>query len=258
MALRNNLKLMLEFSRLKSGFEQYFRVVPALTHELNEAAFRVRHSVYCEELGWEPVRENGFETDEFDIHSRQCLLQNIHNGEFVGCIRIVIPHAELAEGRLPLQLTCGDNLNPNIPDPTLQQRRAIGEISRLAVLGTYRRRPDERNKAVSIQEADYGSKQRPRFPYIPVGLYCGMLQMARRHGLERLYILTEPSLAQHFRHLGGRLVQVGEGIEHRGLRVPYEIPIDETIGKLSRFVRPLFDHIADEVDAAYRNPGRVA
>jgi len=258
MALRNNLKLMLEFSRLKTGFEQYFRVVPALTRELNEAAFRVRHSVYCEELQWEPMRDNGMESDPFDSNARQCLLQNIHNGEYVGCIRIVRPHPEMAEGLLPFQMTCSNTLYADVPDPILSRRDAIGEISRLAVLGSYRRRPEERGKAVSIREADFGSKERPRFPYIPVGLYCGMLQMARRNGLERLYILTEPSLAQHFRHLGGRLVQVGGAVEHKGQRVPYEVPVDATIAKLSRFVRPLFEHIADEVDAAYRNPGRYS
>ena len=48
-----------EFLNLGTGFRKYFEALPALDDELRAAAFRIRHSVYCEELGYEPVGTEG-------------------------------------------------------------------------------------------------------------------------------------------------------------------------------------------------------
>ena len=252
MSVRQKVIMMLEFTKLHKNFQSFFRVVPALTEELVQEAYRVRHSVYCEDLQWEAVREDGFETDEYDGQSMHCLLQNVKTNEFVGCIRMVHSNPNDPLEPLPFQIACEKTLNPGVPDPDLQQRRAIAEVSRLAVIGKYRRRPDEKDHAVKISESDYGTIHRPRFPYIPVGLYMGMLEMSRRAGIDTLYILTEPSLAGHFCKLGGKLDPIGGSIEHRGTRAPYQMKISNVLRGMNMLMRPLNKVIVRDIDLAYK------
>jgi N-acyl amino acid synthase of PEP-CTERM/exosortase system len=249
MSLRQKAIMMLEYTKLHKNFQKFFRVVPALTEDLVKEAYRVRHLVYCEDLQWEAIREDGFETDEYDKQSMHCLLQNVQTREFVGCIRMV--HGNPNEP-LPFQVACEKTLYPGIPDPELQQRRAIAEVSRLAVIGKYRRRPGEKNHAIKISKSDYGTIRRPRFPYIPVGLYMGALEMSQRAGIDTLYILTEPSLAEHFCKLGGKLDPIGGPIEYKGTRVPYQMKISNVLRGMSILMRPLNKVIVKDIDLAYK------
>ncbi|WP_421861773.1 PEP-CTERM/exosortase system-associated acyltransferase [Motiliproteus sp.] len=240
----------MELTRIHKQFQQYFRVVPASTPELQAQAYRVRHQVYCRELGWEPLQENEQETDQFDKLAHHCLLQNVNNDEFVGCIRMVMLDPEDPMAPMPFQLAC-KQLREGEPDTEQQRRQVVAEVSRLAVIGKYRRRPHEQKQAVSINDADFGTLKQPRFPYIPIGLYLGLLEMARINGIETLYILTEPGLARHFCKLGGKLEQIGEPIEHRGTRAPYKMEVNKVIADMSLMLRPLFKVICKEVHQGY-------
>ena len=253
MSLRDQLSKFLDYTRIHKQFQLYFRVVPALTPELQQQAFRLRHEVYCRELGWEPVNEAGLETDAFDAQSEHCLLQNVNNDEYVGCIRMILPSTEKPGAPLPFHLSCKEVLNPGEPDAEKQQRIAIAEVSRLAIHSKYRRRPSDRGQPVSITEADYGSQGQPRFPYIPIGLYLGLLEMARINNIETLYILTEPTLANHFCKLGGKLIPIGGAIEHRGKRVPYKMDVERVIKQINILLKPLFKVISTEVRNGYRD-----
>ncbi len=272
MSIQNKFIMLLEFPRLRSKFKSFFRVVPATSQALINESYKVRHQVYCTELGWEAVREDKMEHDEYDPHALHCLLEDTRRKKYIGCIRLILPNPNNPDQPLPFQISCAGKLDPDVPDPRLRQSYAIAEVSRLAVVGEYRRRRHERlpeqeqdqdqdqdqdqeeDKAISINKEDFGNVTRPRFPYIPVGLYMGMLQMAKRQGIKKLYILTEPSLADHFCRLGGKLTLVGGSIEHRGIRRPYVMDVEDVINNMSRIFRPLFNHIRDEVDSAYDSP----
>jgi N-acyl amino acid synthase of PEP-CTERM/exosortase system len=52
---------------LGETFRTRFEVAQALTDKLKDQAYRLRHRVYCEDLGFEPQRPDGRETDQFDI-----------------------------------------------------------------------------------------------------------------------------------------------------------------------------------------------
>lgn len=258
MALRDQFSRALELTRLHRNFQSYFRIIPALTDELKRESFHVRHQVYCQELGWEPPNEAQQETDEFDPQAHHCLLQSVKDDSYVGCIRLVCPHPDHPNQPLPFQHACAQTLDPGKPDLNLQLRGAMAEVSRLAVVGRYRRRRHEQAQAAPISDSDYGNAERPRFPYIPVGLYMGMLELARRHDIEVLYLLTEPALAHHFNMLGGKLTPIGGPIEHRGTRVPFEMRVDEVIGGMNLLLRPLFRVICDDIEKGFKQSHYVA
>jgi N-acyl amino acid synthase of PEP-CTERM/exosortase system len=241
-----------DFLNLGAGFSKYFRALPALNDDLRHAVYRIRHAVYCEELSYEPRRPDGVEFDEFDRRSIHCLLQSVRNGDYVGCVRLVLPDAADPLSELPFQRLCGATLDPALVGAALRDRAKIAEVSRLAVVSEYRRRRGEQKAPLAMDESDFGTPDRPRFPYIAAGLYLGMIAQARRQGVETLFMLTERRLARQLSRLGVNLQRVGPAVEHRGLRYPSMMSVSEVIDGLSFFVRPLFAVIAAEMETAYR------
>ncbi len=241
-----------EFLNLGAGFSKYFQTVPALDDALRAAAFRIRHAVYCEELGYEPVRPDGMESDPFDERSVHCLLQSVTNRDYVGCVRLVMRAQSDPRAPLPFEQRCGPTLDRSIVDLERIDRRKIAEVSRLAVVGRYRRRKGEQKVTIGLDDGDFGTPDRPRFPYIAAGLYLGMIAQARHHGIETLFMLTERRLAKQLTRLGVNLTAVGPPIEHRGLRYPSMMSVQEVIEGLNFFVRPLFAVIAGEMETAYQ------
>jgi N-acyl amino acid synthase of PEP-CTERM/exosortase system len=77
MSITQKVKLAYEFTQLRRHFLQYFEVVPALTEGLVKEAQKIRHEVYCKELGWEPENRDGLEKDSYDAYSLHCLLKSV-------------------------------------------------------------------------------------------------------------------------------------------------------------------------------------
>ena len=256
MTLSQQVRKVIAYAQLHRSFKQYFQVVPALTDELIQEAQKIRHEVYCRELGWEPLRDNGLETDSYDPNSLHCLLKSVVNNRYIGCVRLVLPTESDSGAMLPFQGTCRDGLDSGHPDAAGLAAGTVAEVSRLAIIADYRRRRDEQGKPVAVPEGQDFSHERRKFPFIPVGLYLGMMQMAKRHGIDTLYFLTEPVLARHFSMLGGKLVPVGKAIEHRGKRIPYVMKVSEVLGGASILLRPLIREISREVDLQMKRHGQ--
>ena len=119
------------------------------------------------------------------------------------------------------------------------------------MVSAYRRRKGEWDSAGTISQDDFGSPDRPRFPYVPVGLYLGMICQAQRHGIDTLFVLTEPRLARHLSLLGVHIKRIGGPVEHRGKRVPSMMSVPSIVSGFGPFVRPLYEHIRDQVAAGY-------
>lgn len=246
--------LLFERFSLGSGYRKYFRVAPAVDETQRESVFRIRHQVYCEELQFEPERPDGMESDPYDHHSHHCLLTTREEPrKMVGCARVIMPRPDDPEAPLPFELACRDTIDRSIIDPERLPRNSIAEVSRLAVRRQFRRRKGEERQELPIQDTDFGESGQPRFPFIPIALYMGAVALARHHGVKTLFVLTEPRLAAHFGKLGVRIQQIGGGIEHRGLRVPSMMQVDDIIANMRFLVRPIWKIIEEEVESGYRD-----
>jgi N-acyl amino acid synthase of PEP-CTERM/exosortase system len=242
---------------LGDGFSSLFELVPALDAATRDAVFRVRHEVYCRDLGWEPVRDDGLETDAYDAQSLHLLLRMRATGEPVGCTRLVLTDPADPAQQLPFERSCTDVIDRARVDPAALPRRQIGEVSRLAVMRRFRQRKGEEGKAVSISDDDFEPRgAQSRFPFIPVGLYMGVAAMVYRLGLSHVFLMTEPRLLQHFARMGFGIEQIGEPIEHRGLRAPALLRSATFRGGLRPLVRPLFEAIETEVNAAFADASK--
>jgi N-acyl amino acid synthase of PEP-CTERM/exosortase system len=234
---------------LGEGFKRYFEFVPAYDEEQRHSAYYIRHEVYCRELGFEPVRENEEETDEYDRHSFQCLMRTSSvPTELVGCTRLVKVAPEDPMQLLPFEKHCAATLDRSIIDPSAMPRDKIAEVSRLAVISKYRRRKGEAKQPAVMNNDDFGTSKQPRFPYIPVGLYLGTIAMAQRQGIEHIFTLTEPRLAEHFSRLGVNIRPIGGPIEHRGTRIPSMMNVADIVKGLRFFMKPIWRAIQDQIE----------
>lgn len=228
---------------LPSQFATYFEIVRATSPELRDASFGIRHRVYCEELGFESLRADAMERDEYDADAEHILIRSKRALAFVGCARIVRPvptaHA------LPVERAGA--WSATRPLHASDGRPHVAELSRLAVVGEFRRRKGEQDSPVNLAEADFGTQWQPRFPHIPVGLYLGGLALAARERIATLVVLTEERLARHFGRMGVYLERCGEPVEFHGLRVPYTMDVNATIERLPSNVRGLYDRIGADL-----------
>ncbi|SDO07447.1 N-acyl amino acid synthase, PEP-CTERM/exosortase system-associated [Rhodoferax sp. OV413] len=244
---------MTEQSRpnLGDGYKQYFEIAPALDQARINDVFFIRHDVYARELGFEPVREDQRETDKYDYRSLHCLVRSADGSRLAGCARLVLTDPQDQDSPLPFEVTCKNTLDRSIIDPAKQPRARIAEVSRLAVMSEFRRRKGEQQSEAMISEQDFGDRNQPRFPYLPVSLYMGAVIMAKRQGIETLFTLTEPRLAEHFAKLGVNIMPIGGPVEHRGQRLPSMLRVDEVYQGLRLLIRPLWHVINAQIDEAY-------
>ena len=238
---------------LGQTFRQLFELTPALDDDSLDQVFRIRHDVYCRDLGWEPIRADGRESDEFDRHSLHCLLRRRSTGESVGCTRLILARPENPSFPLPFESSCRDVLNRGGPeDPQRTPRHTMGEVSRLSVVSTFRQRKHEAQTDALVTEEDFGGHGPiTRFPFIPVSLYLGAAAMARRAGIEHVFVLTEPRLASHFARIGFDIHPVGGPIEHRGTRVPSVLSSSRVVAGLRPLIRPIYGVIEESVNSSF-------
>ncbi len=235
-----------------AGFSKYFEMLPALSREEQEQTFRLRHEVYCEDLGWEERRGDALETDAYDAHSLHCLARSKPSGRLAGCVRLVLGRTDEASQRLPFELTCGETLDRVLMDRLAGSRDRIAEVSRLAIVRDYRRRRGEEGSPGTLLASSFGTAEQPRFPYLLVGLYMAVFVIAERHRLDTLFLLVEPRLSRHLNHLGIGNRQIGAAAEHRGLRVPAMMDVAQVIANLNPRLRGIFDVVAGEIEAGHR------
>lgn len=206
-------------------FETHFEVVPADQEHMREKVFRIRHQVYCEELGFEPHRDDLLEQDEFDKNAIHCLLLHKRSQTYVGCVRLVLADSHAPEFGFPFEQVCGDSIRWTFDHSIGKGRKRYGEISRLAITANFRR---PRNSLASLNGtlpnvAARDEEAMRLFPSVAVGLYLAVAAMGLSEGLDGVFAMMEPRLARQLSRFGIRCQPAGDAVEHRGTRVPYFI-----------------------------------
>ena len=238
-------------SAIGEGFRSRFEVIPALTDTLKDQTYRMRHSVYSEDLGFEALRPDGREVDEYDDYATGLLIRHVPSGEFIGCARLIRPRLGALNDTLPFELTCAGALDRELIEANPVPRHRIAEISRLAIISKFRRRKGEAQSPAPLEESAFGSGPIPRFPYVLLGLYLGIVALGEHQGVEKLFLLTEPRLAAHLLKIGFEIQQVGGPVEHRGVRVLSMAIVARVIQGLNPQLRPIYDTVQPQIQEAY-------
>lgn len=240
---------------VKSRFHEYFLPMLASTPEQRQQAFRIRYQVYCREFGFERPEQHpdDMETDAYDAQSIHCLLVHQPSQRAAGCVRLVLPDPTDPHAPLPFEKHCMDSLDPSVAAPLLANRSAIGEISRLAVIGEFRRRQNEASSPSGDPDAaGYSLIEQRHFPFIAVGLYLCAASTGMLSGLEGVFAMMEPRLARHLSRYGIRFTQVGQVIDYHGPRAPFYITRNDLLHGLKPEISDLLDAITTDLAPSVR------
>ena len=205
-------------------FDTHFEVIPVRDTTTRREVFRLRYSVYCEELAYEDVNAfpDGEEHDAFDDDSQFALLRHRATGRAAGCVRLIVT-THKPELHFPFEGVCAGRLDPEFNDPESFDRRQVGEISRLAVHQDFRRRKGESNTPEGASEPEIHFDGNRRYPLIATGLFLSAAALAMNGGLDQVIVMMEPRLARLLAACGIRFAPVGEVIDHHGRRGPFQI-----------------------------------
>jgi len=241
---------MTEYSIAKN-FCQYFQIKFASTKQLRREAFKIRYGVYSQELGWEPENPLKMETDECDDYAYHCLIEHKRTGGYIGCVRLLIPPVQQPEQPLPFEQNCLHTAKAEIIDSTKLARGSFGEISRLAVLASFRRREKEKKAPFIINkinpETIYTEDERRNFPNIAIGLYIAAVSLADICNHSGAFVMMEPRLNKRLIRFGLPFEQVGEIMEYHGQRAMFHLPRRGFSALLNSELKKLYDAIYQDL-----------
>ncbi|MCU7918731.1 MAG: PEP-CTERM/exosortase system-associated acyltransferase [Candidatus Thiodiazotropha sp. (ex Dulcina madagascariensis)] len=234
---------------LAENFSRYFRPRYAVTRHQQRYSYTIRYQVYAEELGWEPLNDHRLEMDDCDDYAHHCLLEHKRTGDIAGSVRLVVPPAGQHDVCLPYQLhgissINSDRLSKYSPDK-------IGEISRLAVLNSFRRRPNETGKPFILGKHNtntiFTEKEKRNFPNISIGLYLSAIAMVDLCNLDLALVVMEPRLQRHLKRFGLFFHQISNPFEFRGQRALFELPGNKLTNHMNPQIKALYDLIYEDL-----------
>lgn len=169
----------------KARVRSVYFVMELKAETFQQAAERMRHEVFVEELGWVKSRENRRERDDYDAVSTHLGL--FRNREIIGHVRMTRrPHAFMLEREFAALLPPG-----TYPEPGSD----TAEISRLCVSAKYRsERIDWEGRRVFLGEL----------------LYHCLWKWCQTAGIVLLYFATTPSVARLLRLRGFPCLSLAE------------------------------------------------
>ncbi|XQW85378.1 PEP-CTERM/exosortase system-associated acyltransferase [Thalassotalea piscium] len=236
---------------IAENFNQFFRIRFADTKELRQEAFKIRYGVYSSELGWEPENEQEMESDECDDYAYHCLLEHRRTGVFAGCIRLIIPPTDDPNKPLPFEANCLHSARKEVFDTSTLPRGSFGEISRLAVLASFRRREKEKNVPYVLNNINpqtiYSEEERRNFPNIAMGLYLGGIALASLCQHQGMVVMMEPRLNRRLKRFGLPFQQIGDETDYHGQRAMFYLAEDDFHKDLTEQLEELYAIIYKEM-----------
>jgi len=236
---------------IAENFNQFFKIRFADTKELRQEAFKIRYGVYSSELGWEPENEQEMESDECDDYAYHCLLEHRRTGVFAGCIRLIIPPTDTPNKQLPFEANCLHSARKEVFDTSSLPRGSFGEISRLAVLASFRRREKEKNVPYVLNNINpqtvYSEEERRNFPNIAMGLYLGGIALASLCQHQGMVVMMEPRLNRRLKRFGLPFQQIGDETDYHGQRAMFYLDENNFHKDLTEQLEDLYAIIYQEM-----------
>jgi N-acyl-L-homoserine lactone synthetase len=195
---------------------QKYTFVECNTEALIEESHRLRHQVYCEEMGWEEKNQTQFEQDCYDAASKHFIAIEKRSGKSVATFRIIDTDS------LPIcELDILDSAHEKHPNSFLNGQRC--ELSRFSILKEYR--STDLTDSLMLYSA-----------YASVNL-----------GYLEIYSMMEVKFANKLKKFQLFVSQLTDTFEHRGARAIYHINHSHVANLLANILR------SDNEEAEY-NP----
>jgi N-acyl amino acid synthase of PEP-CTERM/exosortase system len=211
-------------------FQRDFQIKRAVSSNEQQQSYRLRHQVYCEELGFEPTNANAIEQDHYDQRSAHYLLQHRQSRSLAGTMRMV--YCRQPDDKLPLTryLSAGF-IKPDL-SPDAFALDSVCELSRLALASDFRRQQLNHNPALSQVNPLQVTQSNSHYRYLAAGLYLAALEQAFNEGISHAYALVAPALARMLNRVGFQFQQISNAIELNGSRAAYYLDVNSSLHTL--------------------------
>ncbi|MBS0359288.1 MAG: GNAT family N-acetyltransferase [Proteobacteria bacterium] len=208
-----------------TSFFKRYKLIIANNDFLLQQVFKMRHKVFSEQLGWESKNSEALERDIYDSTAKHVLLWCKKRKEYVASARLVIK-PEKNNNPLPSEFLYSQQYSSSAAATMFPQNTfPIGEISRVLVL----------------QESKENLPKKMRV-YPVLGLYMGILALAKKVAVENIYMLCELPIIEQIQSLTGvRLTLMGDPLNHRGERRIVSFSLRKAVLSLSREKKLLFN-----------------
>lgn len=204
-----------------------------------QRVYRLRHEVYCQEIGYTPpdCDSSGMELDPYDESALHCLMVHRRSGIDAGCFRLILPNpdSEHSEPRLPLQAYAGTSLTHATLHPDRLPLEEMCEISRFATARVFRNRPI-RHETLDDARLTYAfsDEERRVFPLITISLFLATHALVDLVGRRHIFAMMASRLPRLLAMSGFRFIRVGDAIELHGKRNAFYIDNELAKREMSR------------------------
>ncbi len=203
--------------------------------EVPTELFKLRHDVYCIERAFLKADDSfeGMEFDDFDDSAMHFAAYTMEES-LMGTVRLVTPRAPTS---FPFQLHCS-----TFPDFAMPPQEQCGEISRLAVKRTHRRRRADSVAGIpgfSLPQqsaptlAPEVERRHSASPMLLLGMYREMYRHSRENGIRYWFAAMERSLAYALERMGFRFAAIGPVADYYGAVTPYMLDLGELTPRLA-------------------------
>lgn len=214
----------------KQSFDSCFEVILADTPESKQIHYHLRYQVYCEEMGFEDKDKfsDQMEMDEWDDHSVHFLVRHKGSGDWLGGMRL-IRHNDL----FPFE-----KWSAPYQQLTEKDRQFSVEMSRLCIVKEARRFTSKRFAPYGLPDEEFfgeSNKVKSLFDFknqsrsLMWGLIRAASLYSARHNVADWYFVVAPALACFLTREGLDLRQIGDACDHRGLRNPYRLTVENVL-----------------------------
>jgi N-acyl amino acid synthase of PEP-CTERM/exosortase system len=198
--------------------------------------YRLRYEVYCMECAYlkADAALGGRECDDYDTCSTHFAAYTLDE-DLVGTVRLVTPAAQRA---YPFELHCPTFANFHMP-----VRAACGEVSRLAVKRSHRRRRADCVQGVpGFAQAHSGGRMERQCgvsPMLLLGMYREMYRHSMAQGIGYWFAAMERSLAHSLKRMGFTFDAIGPEADYYGKVTPYMLDLGALLPVLRESNPPL-------------------
>lgn len=212
-------------------FDNNFEVFLADTSESKQLHYNLRYQVYCDEMGFEDKDQfpDQLESDEWDDCAVHFLVRHKVSGHWLGGLRLVSQH----NGLFPFE----EWSSPYQKIAKLNRQSSV-EISRLCIIKEARRFPSKRFAPYGLPDNELSDDDRKvkslfDFKNQSRSLMWGLIRAAgvysAKNNIADWYFVIAPALACFLAKGGLSLRQIGDSCDHRGLRIPYRLAVDNVL-----------------------------
>ncbi|MCK5355859.1 MAG: PEP-CTERM/exosortase system-associated acyltransferase [Methyloprofundus sp.] len=213
-------------------FNEYFEMVPALSDELKNEAFKLRYQVYCIETGFEKMSEHPgkIEVDDFDENSAHYLIRHRKTGAYAATTRLILPNKNNLDKLFPIELFSTIDNPSEMED---KQRRYLAEASRFCVSKEFKKRKGDSKASLTGISLDWEKKtaeeERRTYPHLSIALYACLIRMSHENNIKYWYAVMEPALIRFFATLGIYFIGIGPVADYHGMRRPCVIRVNDLL-----------------------------